>query len=270
MTEQEYNQKEGNRRSDLWRMEESAEKYRWCLDHPAEQTPAMAFGVAAHKMMLEPATFGDEYAIAPNVDKRTKEGKAEWAAFCEQNAGKTALGQKDADTRDGMEEALLRCRMAKYLLRGPGETEEAFFWTDGETGEPCKIRCDRLVQFDDRLYVVDYKTTTNARTERFNHDIWKPGYHMQAGMYTEGVMAARGLEERPGFLFVAQEKDAPYSVNVIEVSDDVMAAGVAKFHELLRKMHECREIDLWPGYVDDLPNETTLPGWYSLSGEEEE
>ena len=46
MTEQEYNQAEGIRRSDLWKMEDSPEKFRYFSEHPAEQTPAMAFGSA--------------------------------------------------------------------------------------------------------------------------------------------------------------------------------------------------------------------------------
>ena len=67
MTEKEYNEAEGVRRSDLWRMEDSAEKFRYFLNHPVEQTPAMAFGSACHKMILEPNDFGSEYAVAPQV-----------------------------------------------------------------------------------------------------------------------------------------------------------------------------------------------------------
>jgi len=269
MTENEYNQAEGIRRSDLWKMEDSPEKFRYFLDHPIEQTPAMAFGSACHKMILEPETFGDEYAVAPQVDKRTKEGKAMWEAFCTDNAGKMIIGPDDAETMHEMEESLERSKLANKLIRGKGESESAFFWTDPDTGEKCKIKTDRLVKYNRKWYVVDYKTCLSAETNRFNTDIWKLGYFMQAGMYTEGVMRAKKLRKRPGFLFVAQEKKAPYAINVIEVSEDVMKIGVAKFHELLDKYHECRIADIWPGYMDsDVPNETTLPGWYSLDGED--
>lgn len=261
MNEREYNEAEGIRRSDLWKMEDSPEKFRYFLEHPPEQTPAMAFGSACHKMILEPETFGDEYAVAPKVDKRTNEGKAMWAAFMEDNAGKTLLSSDDTETMAGMEEVLLRCSLAKKLIRGKGETEKAFFWTDPDTGEVCKVKVDRLVTYNRRKYIVDYKTTACAETFRFNSDIWKLGYHMQAGMYTEGVMRAKKLKKRPGFLFVAQEKKAPYSVNVIEVSEEVMNAGVAKFHELLEKYHDCKALDIWPGYVQDVPNDSYVPGW---------
>ena len=142
-------------------------------------------------------------------------------------------------------------------------------WTDKETGEKCKIKCDRIVAYNRRRYIIDYKTTQSAETYRFNSDIWKMGYHFQAGMYAEGYKAANRKKKLPGFLFVAQEKKPPYSVNVIEVPEDVMAAGVAKFHELLRKMHECKEADLWAGYVNDIPNDAFVPTWMEREMEDE-
>lgn len=261
MTEKDYNEAEGIRRSDLWKMEDSPEKFKWFLEHPAEQTPALVFGSACHKMILEPAEFGNEYAVAPNVDKRTKEGKAQWEAFCEDNNGKTIISMDNAETMRGMEEALESCPLGNRLIRGKGETEKAFFWTDPETGEKCKIKCDRVVTFNRKKYIVDYKTTECSDTFKFNSSIWKYGYHFQAAMYAEGWMIANKKKKLPGFLFVAQEKKPPYSVNVIEVSEEVMNAGRAKFHELLSKYHDCKVLDQWPGYVNDVPNDAFVPGW---------
>lgn len=268
MNEMEYNKAEGIRRSDLWKIEDSPEKFRYYQDHPVEQTPAMAFGSACHKMILEPADFGNEYAIAPQVDRRTNEGKAAWKAFCDDNQGKTVVTQGDADVMHEMELALERCPLANKLIRGKGDTEAAFFWTDPDTKEKCKIKCDRVVKYNRRLYVVDYKTCKSADTNRFNNDIWKLGYYFQTGMYVEGIKISKKLKKMPGFIFVAQEKEPPYAVNVIEVSEDVIKIGVAKFHELLEKYHECQIVDIWPGYCGDIPNETQLPGWYSLDGED--
>ena len=90
MTEKEYNQAAGVRRSDLWRIHDSPEKFKWFLDHPEPQSPAFAFGSMVHKLLLEPETFDEEYAVAPEVDKRTKAGKEAWAAFCA-SAGEKAV-----------------------------------------------------------------------------------------------------------------------------------------------------------------------------------
>lgn len=269
MNEREYNEAEGIRRSDLWRMEDSPEKFKYFLDHPIEQTQAMAFGSACHKYVLEKSDFLKEYAIAPEVNRRTNAGKEAWDSFCAANEGKTIITPDEYETMKEMRQAVERCPLAKKLLFGKGETESPFFWTDPDTGESCKIKTDRVVKYNRKTYVVDYKTTQSAETFRFNSDIWKMGYYFQAGMYSEGVKITRKLKKLPGFLFVAQEKKPPYSVNVIEVSDEVMKAGVAKFHQLLDKYHDCKALDFFPGYVQDVPNDSFVPGWKEQELEDE-
>ena len=267
MTETEYNAAEGIRRSDLWRMEDSPEKFKWFLEHPVEQTPAMAFGSVCHKLILEPGEFWKEYCVAPDINRRTNAGKTEWEQFLADNPGKEIISKEDAQTMSDMEIALEACPLAYELLRGECQTEVPIFWKDPETDERCKAKLD-VMRLDGEMAIVDYKTTVNAETNRFNSEVWKRGYYMQAGMYAEGLMIAGKLDHLPKFYFVAQEKREPYAVNVIEVSDEVMDAGRAKFHELLRKYHECKEVDLWPGYVGDVANDTFVPGWYEMEEEE--
>ena len=273
MTEREYNEANGVRRSDLWRMNDSPEKYKYFLDNPQEQTPAMAFGSACHKMILEPATFGDEYAIAPvGIDRRTKAGKEQWEAFMTENEGKTIVSNDDAEIMRGMEEKLEQCKLANDLLRGDGESETPFFWTDEETGEDCKVKLDRLITGEDgKLYVIDYKTASSAETEKFNKSMFAFGYTLQAAMYTEAVRKVRELDYRPGFIFVVQEKKAPFSVNVVQVSPDVMEYGDRQFHTLLNKLHTCKELDEYPGYlpIGGGYNWTDLPAWVDFDEEDE-
>lgn len=271
MTEQEYNQAEGVRRSDLWKMHDSAEKYKYFLDNPQEESsPALTFGSAAHKMVLEPDTFFDEYAIAPICDKRTKEGKALYETFIAQSEGKTVISAEDLKTIQEMSEALHKCSLAHSLLTEDGETEVPLFWTDPETGEKCKAKLDRLIKcLDGRLAVVDYKTALSADTDKFVRKMFDLGYPLQAAYYTEAIMNNYDIDYRPLFLFVVQEKKPPYSVNVVEVTPDVMQYGVNMFHDLLGKLHECKMVDIWNGYVDDVPNETYIPGFINFEGEEE-
>ena len=57
---------------------------------------------------------------------------------------------------------------------------------------------------------------------------------------------------------------------MIEVSEEVMQAGLAKFHELLGKYHDCKVLDYWPGYLTgNVPNDSFVPGWLEREMEDE-
>ena len=56
---------------------------------------------------------------------------------------------------------------------------------------------------------------------------------------------------------------------MIDVSEEVMDYGSMVYHELLRKYHECKEMDIWEGYVGDVPNDCWLPGYLESEFEEE-
>jgi len=67
-------------------------------------TPAMAFGSVVHTLMLEPHTFNERYAISPDVNRTTKEGKAAYTAFAEANEGKEFISCKDYALATAMNE----------------------------------------------------------------------------------------------------------------------------------------------------------------------
>ena len=268
MTEKEYNAAPGVRRSALWRMHESPEKYKWFLDHPEPATPALIFGSAVHKLLLEPLDFENEYAVAPPVDRRTKAGKETWEQFVSGISEKTVITQDDFDTMCGMVEKAQSVPFVKNLLEGKHEVP--LFWTDEDTGLECKVKLDILTEIDGRMTIVDYKSTANAKTEIFNNKMFTLGYHLQSYMYTEGAMKALGLAERPDFIFIAQEKTAPFALNLIQVTEDVMLAGMDCFREYMGTLKKCMDTGYYWGYtgIYGEPNEAFLPGWMQM-GEEE-
>lgn len=271
MNEREYNAAEGIRRSDLWKISDSPEKFRYKMDHPEEeaQTPALVFGAAAHKILLEPTDFFLEYAIAPEVDKRTKEGKAAWADFAEREAGKIAIDRETYDTVKAMANKVMADPMARKLFSG--RKELPYFWTDADTGVKCKVKLDCLTYLDDMPVVVDYKTCKSAKTEDFVRDAYKYGYHVQAAMYTEAVMRVKRLTERPMFVFVCQEKDPPFALNLITVPEDTVNFGLDEFRTLLGIYANCEKTGAWYGYrgITGEPNELSLPGWMKKDGNDQ-
>ena len=270
MTEREYNQANGVRRSALWHMRESPEKYKYFLENPEPQTPALLFGAAVHKMLLEPDKFFDEYAVLPNVDRRTKAGKEEYERFLETLGERTAITQDDYTTAYDMTSKARSVPMVEKLLKG--EHEKSIFWTDEDTGIKCKVRLDLLTEIDGRFVVADYKSANNAKTEIFNNKMFDFGYHLQAYMYTEAVMKELKLDYRPDFIFIAQEKKAPFALNLILVTEDVMTAGMDAFRLYMGMLHYCEQTGYWYGYNGpfDEVNESFLPGWMTMGEEETE
>lgn len=270
MTEKEYRSHPAISRSELWRMNESPERFKWFREHPMQPTPALLFGQVVHKMLLEPETYDSEFVTAPAINRRTNEGKEAYERFMKENEGKAVVPIDMSVQALDMTGVALRNPIVQKLLEG--EHEKPFFWTDPDTGIDCKCRVDILTELDGVPTIVDYKSTTCAATEVFNQEIFRFGYHFQAAMYSTGVMEAMGLSERPDFLFIAQEKKAPFSLNLIRVSPEVMLAGLDKYHELLGMYRECLDTDYWYDYLGPFgePNETTLPGWMQLGVEEED
>lgn len=238
-------------KSTLWEMRKSPLHY-WHLTHdtPKEDTAAMKFGRAVHSRLLEPVEFSANYAVAPECDRRTKEGKAIWAELME--SGKEVISASDMDAILGMEK-----EFPTHLIRD-AQTEVPLFWTDNETGVKCKGRLDAITED----YVIDYKTTTNAATDAFMREALRYGYDLQAAMYLE---AARANGYHPkGFIFIAQEKNAPYLVNVLHAGDAFIDRGTWIMRDLLAKFKECRDSDKWPGYGE---NELILPEWEAIGDE---
>lgn len=274
MNELEYNAAPGIRRSDLWKISDSPEKFRYAMDHPEdERSPALVFGSAAHKLLLEPTEFFLEYAVLPEgLDRRTKEGKARYAEFLEREAGKEILDAETYDTIRNMAMKVMASPMAVKLLAG--RREQPFFWTDPDTGVECKVKVDCLtwLEGEEIPVIVDYKTAKSAKTEAFMRDAYNYGYHLQAAMYSEAVMRKMNLKERPMFVFLIQEKEPCYAINIVTVPEDTMNYGLDTFRELLGIYKRCCETGVWYGYegATGQPNELSLPGWLKKESEKSE
>lgn len=260
MTEREYRQAEGISRSQLWKLKETPEKFKWAMEHPEPATPALIFGAAAHKAMLEPKGFWDEYAVAPVVDRRTKAGKDIWNAFLNDlPEGKEIVSADDYAMITGMVEAANKNPFVEKLLSG--EKEQPYFWKDDITGEICKVRLDCLTELGGKAVIVDYKTTMDASTDGFMHAAVKHGYDFQAAMYLEGLKKATGKDAV--FVFIAQEKVEPYAVNILQADEIFVRRGYDIFREFLGTYHDCKVTGNWWGYLGpySVVNNLALPSY---------
>lgn len=259
MTEKEYREHPAISRSELFKISESPEKFKYYREHPEEPTPALVFGQLFHAMALQPKTVAEQFAVAPNADRRTKEGKKEWLEFQEMSKGRTVVTEDMIEQATAMCEALNRNEFVKKLLKG--EKEKPFFWVDELTNEECKCRTDVLTEVGENLIIVDLKSTDNAETEAFMRSAIKYGYDLQSAMYSEGVKANTGRE--PLFVFIAIEKKPPYAINILQADKLLVRRGYDLFREYLGIYHDCKVTDNWYGYLGKFNqiNNLALPAY---------
>lgn len=244
MTNAEYRAHPAISRSDLFKMSKSPLHFRYEMDHPQEKTPALIFGSAFHKWVLEPDTFDDDFAVITRIDRRTKTGREEYNRFAEENAGKEIISEEDLVTIIDMTSSINANKYARALLAG--QHEQSFFWTDEMTGEECKCRTDILADIGGVHIIADLKTCTAADTKSFQRDMMKYGYDLQAYMYCEGVKQNTGIDHQ--FVFIAVEKTPPYAVNIMMAEQGVMESGLDKFREYIGIYHECKQTGEWWSY----------------------
>ena len=85
----------------------------------SNETPAKRMGTLIHSAVLEPRRFLDNFMIAPDVDRRTKDGKAQWEEFQVALAvkeGSIGLKQSEADVVVGVAKSMLAHPLAANLL----------------------------------------------------------------------------------------------------------------------------------------------------------
>lgn len=248
MTNEEYRKCDGISRSDLFKFKKSPLHYKWSTENPQEETQALTFGSAAHKWILEKDDFFNEYVVAPNFDRRTKDGKQGYAEFLEKSEGLKVISQEDFETLVGMETAINLHPSARRFL--DGEHEQSFFWVDDLTGEKAKCRPDsmttKIIEETGKKMIVDYKTTDSLEDGHFEKSCRKYGYKLQSGMYREGVF--QNTFEEYGFAFVCQEKKPPFAVRVYICDDAYIDSGLDEFRQLMAIYHKCKTENRFPGY----------------------
>jgi hypothetical protein len=247
ISNKEYRQREGLSSSELKKIMITPAHYKYWKENPQEDTPSLLFGRAAHKYILETYDFYNEFAVAPNVDRRTKEGKETWNKFVADSEGKDVITQEQFEQIDAMRNSAYATPFVAKLLSG--DKELSFWGKDEDTGLVIKCRPDAIVEFNGRNILIDYKTCTDAENTKFYRDSIKFGYDLQLAYYRDILKQNTGLDY--DVVIIAQEKSAPYVTNVFQLSENYLENGRELYKEMLKVYKECEETDNWFGYMKD-------------------
>jgi hypothetical protein len=226
----------------LW---SSPEKFEAEQRKPPNPKPEYDFGHVAHRLILGK---GSDVVI---VDAETWRGSE--ARQAQEDAW--ATGQVPILAKNHETAKLMAARVREHPTAGAllavGDAEVSGWWHDEATDARLRWRADWLHPGRSRLIIVDYKTAKDASPAGFSKSIGEYRYHQQDGWYRDGVIA-NDLDADPLFLFIAQEKTAPYAVSVHEIPPDALDRGRALNRKAIDIYAQCRRTGQWPGYGDSI------------------
>jgi hypothetical protein len=237
----------------------------WERDHPQDETDAMLVGSYLHARLLQPAEVAKQFVVCPKVDRRTKEGKAQWAAMeiDAEKRGASLIAEKDAELAESMAAAALSHKGVAHLLYSCVEREIVAI---GEiAGRPAKCKIDGILASKNggrEVCVLDVKSTVSASNRDFGRSVISFGYAHQAAFYAR-VLDSIGLRCED-FVFIAIEKERPHCVAVYRLPE--VAVSVADHHidRLVERWWKVKAGDR-TGYPEEI-QDLVLPGWWLRGG----
>jgi len=224
---------------------------------------AMNLGSAAHKMLLEPSDFFNEYLLAPE-QVRDKRG-GDWRKVVEMAADlrKRPLLASELQTVMAMT-TKVRAHPRAGLILSTGIQECSFFADDPVTGLRMKARPDWTV-FDDPILngtiIVDYKTVEAEHIgiisySRHNYNM---GRHVQGYHHKHVVELATG-KKVAAIIHIVQMQEPPYLLRCLAMPSDWLERGRLEVERGMEKLQDCLRNGVFPGYPDTI-EDMVLPGF---------
>lgn len=164
---------------------------------------AFVFGHAVHCLALEPEKFDERFAVAPKVDRRTTQGKIDWAQYLSDSEGKEVLDDQTYQDAIACVQALNNHAEYAAIMAQPKEIEKPINFEF--LGHQFKCKPDAVIH--SMRTIIDVKTIRDASPGAWEWDAADHGYHRQAVLYQKALEAKTGDHYR--FIFAVVEKPTP-------------------------------------------------------------
>jgi exodeoxyribonuclease VIII len=225
--------------------------YKHILENPPKQSDEMRIGSLIHLAALEPERYINIVKVAPDCDRRTKEGKAIFEAFKQScNPGDEIVTEDDKILIDSCS---LSARAAISRLAFVNPQNEVPLTTE-ISGINIKGRLDIIDST--RNEIADIKTCDDASPSAVARTIVNYNYHMQQAMYKR--LSGQSLDTRAFLIFI--EKKPPYCWKIYSMDPEMLEAGNKLFERALTIYNECLAWGNWPGYTSNIET-ISLPKW---------
>jgi hypothetical protein len=194
-------------------------------------------------LLTPPFRIDEMFAVYQNVDKRTKEGKADCAEAAEK--GLTIISSAWLANA----EAIVKVLKADPDI-GPvldkltkAASQVPHFWND-EAGRLCRMLPD-IITVDGCLY--DVKKTRSAKQKKFYWHAMDLGYDLQMSHLDLGFRDKYGCPPKEVGI-IAFEWEPPHDCTLLIFDQDDIALGLEKREEAFRRIAECQAAGAWPSH----------------------
>ena len=239
ITNEQYHSSEGISRSDLVRFKKSPMHFK--CKQKIKETASLIIGELVHTLVLEPHLFSERYIVNPGFDRRTKEGKLEYAEFQLASEGKRIIEANHYEEAVHIAESVNNHEFKQYLQKGY-RVENSIYFEHELTGLQCKVRPDAWLGD----IVIDLKTTTDASFRSFQSSAVNYGYFLQAGMIKRALESLK--KPLRNFIFVVVEKEAPYAIGIYKLDDEALEYGANEFDTLMVELNKYIQKNEFPDY----------------------
>lgn len=208
---------------------------------PPKKKREFDLGTAAHTLLLGNGAEPDVIDAENYLTKAAKKDRD--AAYAR---GDVPLLPHEFDAVQAMIGAVRRHKRAAELL-SDGMPEQSLFWTDVETGVPCRARLDWLRPDG----IVDYKTTTSVDSDHIAKVVADFGYHCQGDWYLDAAAQLEVLPPDAPFYLIFQVKTPPHLVRVVELDETALSIGRDRNMQAREVFRDCTAAGTWPGPGDE-------------------
>lgn len=206
--------------------------------------PEKRGGRLSHCCLLSPDELKKQY-----VSCDLKRNSKAFLQMEENHPDVVLISAADMARIQAMREALMLHPAAGALLGGDGQLATSVFWRATVVADAlCKCRIDYFNPASGVL--VDYRLVDSAAPCGVVGRLRRNRDHVQQSFSEDGCRAA-GLEVRR-YVFIEQERRAPYLVSAFELDAVWVERGRKAYHDDLVQLHACNHDDAWPGYGDDV------------------
>lgn len=255
---EDYHNSEGLSKSGIAKLLKSPRHYWHEYLNPNKPTKKRSddfiIGDMLHTKLLEPEKLEERFCLAPLTDRRTKQGKQDYAQFLIESEGKTPCTMEMSYQVNCMEQSA-RSNKEFMSLVEDSFYEHSMYAIDPETGVSIKSRPDII----GKGYIADIKTSRDISKESFTRDTLKFGYDMQFSIAQLCYFLIHG-EMIKNFFILAIEKEEPFLTNVYLLSDEFIHYGRKKMIDGLKIYKDCVEKNKW----ESEPETLFLPSWIKL------